>query len=509
MRPVATTAPRGAGTPTPDGAPETGAATGAVAGAIPGAATIPAPATPEAAPDEVDRVTKWVIILFFVALFIPGSFYMGVRMTPFRLLLIAMAIPMLLRFRNDTTIRITAIDVLVFLATAWRGLALVANHGTAQLVFAGASFMELFFAYLLGRAYVRNLADHRFFFKCFLGFLIVSLPFGLMESVTKTRVLQQIASIALEQTRNAEGSPQIRFGLMRVQLSFDHAILFGTFCVLGFANVFYLYRFPRNVVRAGFVAFMTLLAISSSSILALALQGGLIAYEHLLRPLRSKWVLLILGIALFLGSFQMLFGMSPMEYVAFNLTLNVSGALARFDQIHYGLLEIQRSPFFGIGLAPFTRPFWRADVFDNFWLAMAVRYGAPTTIFFVLAFVGNVLRVALAQGLNAEENRARIGYVIPFCTLLLALGTHSIWGSGMVYVLLYVGIGGWFFDRAPRLSQRRIRPGPPRAADHAPEERVANRPRPAARPEPRAGARVGVRVGARFASRRPRDSGES
>ncbi len=401
----------------------------------------------------VDRATRWVIALFFVTLFIPGSFYMGVRMTPYRLFLIAMAIPMLLRFRNDPTLRITAVDALMFLACAWRSLAVFANHGTSQVAFAGASFMELFFGYLLGRAFVRRAEDYRWFFRCFLAFLFVALPLALLETATRTRVVRDIASGFLLQP-DLDLSAQIRFGLMRAQLSFDHAILFGTFCALGVANVFYINhgRFPRNVLHAGFVGFVGFLAISSSTMLNIAMQVALMAYEWAFRPVRVKWVVLGAVAALFLSSFRLLFGMSFMEYVAFNWTLNVSGALARLDQIQYGMLEIRRYPVFGIGLNEFTRPFWRGDVFDNFWLAMAVRFGTPTALFFAAAFLLHAARTAVARNLTEDERKLRLGYLIAFAALVITLGTHSIWGSGMVYVMLYVGVGGWLYD-TPRAGQ--------------------------------------------------------
>jgi hypothetical protein len=453
-------------------------------------AEAPAPAEGAAA----DRVTKWVVALFFVTLLIPGSFDMGVRMTPYRLFLIAMAAPALLRCYNDPTLRLTAVDAFVFLACAWRALALIANHGTGEIVFAGASFMELFFGYVLGRAYVRGAADYRWFFRCFIVFLLAALPFALLESVLRTRVIRNVAAVLLTQPPIIESSPQIRFGLMRVQLSFDHALLFGTFCALGFANMYYLHRghLVRRTLLAGFVGFMTLLAISSSSMLALILQGCLIVYEKVFRMVTVKWVVLGIGMAFFLGSFRLLFGMSPIEYVAYNLTLNVSGAMARLDQIHYGLLEIQRHPIFGIGLNTFTRPFWRADVFDNFWLAMAVRYGAPTALFFAAAFALHALRAAMAPLLSEEERQLRLAYLIPLVALVFTLGTHSIWGSGMVYVMLYVGIGAWIYDR-PRPAPRR-RSAPAEAAAPPRPLAAARRAGPGRRGAAAAG-RIAVRSG--------------
>ena len=225
-----------------------------------------------------------------MVIFIPGSFYVGVRMTPFRLYLILMALPMALRFRADPTIRITAVDVLVFLAIFWRSLSLVMIHQTAEILNAGASFIELFFGYMIGRVFVRTPADYRFFFRCFLVMLAAMLPFALVELATYTRALRRLFGVVLTQPEEVILGPHIRYGLMRVQASFDHALLYGTFCSIGFANMVYLYRFPKNLIYAGFVGFMTLLAISSSSMIAIVLQAGMIVYERALRPVRAKWI---------------------------------------------------------------------------------------------------------------------------------------------------------------------------------------------------------------------------
>ena len=97
-------------------------------------------------------------------------------------------------------------------------------------------------------------------------------------------------------------------------------------------------------------AFMTLLAISSSSMLALAIQVCMIVYERLFRPIWSKWIVLGLAAGAFLLSFELIFGMSIGAYIATELSLNQAGAETRLDQITYGLKEVWRHPVFGIGL---------------------------------------------------------------------------------------------------------------------------------------------------------------
>jgi hypothetical protein len=163
-----------------------------------------------------DRFARWVVALFFVAAFFPGEFNVGVNLPPYRLLLIVLVVPMLLRFRNDPTLRINAVDVFVFLAIFWRSLAIVVNHQLDQALNAISSFVDLFFAYMLGRVFVRNAEDHRFFFRCFLLLLLAFLPFALVENLFRQRLLRDLAGIVLNQSGGiADFGNAVRFGLLR------------------------------------------------------------------------------------------------------------------------------------------------------------------------------------------------------------------------------------------------------------------------------------------------------
>jgi len=428
------------------------------------------------------RYTKWAIALFFVVLFVPGSFYVGVRMTPFRLYLILMALPMVLRFRADPTVRITLVDVLVFLAIAWRSLALLVNHQASEILNAGASFIELFFAYLLGRVFVRSAEDYRFFFRCFLVLLVALLPFALLELVTYTRVLRRVFGIFLAQPVEVISGPAIRFGLMRVQASFDHAVLFGLICSIGFANLFYIYhgKFFRRMSYTGFAGFMTLLAISSSSMLALVIQVGLIGYEIVLRRLWAKWFLLGSAVIFFLLSFEIIFSMSIGDYIATELALNQAGAETRLDQIYYGLKEVYRYPVFGIGLNTPALPFWRSDIFDNFWLYTAVRFGLPSLGFIAGAFGLHFLYIVFQRSDDVDYAMLRRGYAIALAATIVLIGSIPLWGSALVFVMAYFGAGAWFYDR-PRSALDGRLAAPPRERGR-PASAAPARPARAARP---------------------------
>jgi hypothetical protein len=414
---------------------------------------------------DVSRYKKWVIALFFVALFIPGSVNVGVRLDVYRAYLLAMAIPTLLQIRGDTTLRINAVDVLVFLAVFWRAVALVANHHAAELVNAGTFFLELFFGYLLGRAFIRSAADYRYFFKCFLVTLLAFLPFALYELITHHRLLRSLAGLVLTQAPEEFGG-NIRYGFLRAQLSFEHSLLFGTFCAIGFANVFYIFgsRYPRNLAYSGFVGFMTALALSSSSILNVTLQGGLIVYERILRPVRPKWIILIISLPLLWFLFQIVVGKNFIDFVADELIINPYAGNGRKEIFYWGMREAIANPVFGIGKDDWARPFWREHpTADNFWVASAMRYGFPHVIFLLGAFILQVVRTSMKGGLDAFEGACRRGFGIALAATTIALFNHGLWGIANVFVMLYLGSGSWVYDRPDPAPRRRV-PVPPRPA---------------------------------------------
>jgi len=403
---------------------------------------------------ETSRYAKWAIALFFVTLCIPGSLNIGIRMTPYRFYLIAMAVPMILRFREDRTLRITAVDVVFFLAIFWRSLSLLVNHQTSEILNAGSSFLEIFFGYMLGRVFIRGAADYRYFFKCFLITLVFFLPFALGELIFRQRFLRNLAGLVLtNEPIDASGS-SVRYGFLRVRVSFDHAILFGNFCAIGFVNMFYLFRdeFFVKYLRMAFVGAMAVLSLSSSAVLILFLQSGLIFYERVMRFLPYRWVLMALGAVTVWFSFQLVFSMSIPEYIATELVYSSASGTARIDQLRFGLLEIYRNPIFGIGLRPYAHAFWRSDSVDSFYLWLAMKSGVPALIFFVVALVLHFLNISFARLANKDEESIRIGYQIGLLCQLLAIGVVFIWGIANVFVMMYIGAGAWFYNS--------IRPGP-------------------------------------------------
>ncbi|PJN93146.1 hypothetical protein CNY89_23235, partial [Amaricoccus sp. HAR-UPW-R2A-40] len=139
-------------------------------------------------------------------------------------------------------------------------------------VFSIALMIDLGLGYAVGRAFIRKASDFRFFFRCFLLLLLAFLPFAVLEFVTLQRILLDIFSKILDVPPGVQ-TAAVRFGFMRTQLSFETFSCFmALFASWDFQMFFYIYsdRFPLNYLFAAFIAFMTALAISTSSLLTMA-----------------------------------------------------------------------------------------------------------------------------------------------------------------------------------------------------------------------------------------------
>ena len=88
----------------------------------------------------------------------------------------------------------------------------------------------------------------------------------------------------------------MRMGFYRAQAVFEHPILWGVFCSLAIANVFYLNHrtsFFRGVALAGFATGMTFTSLSSGPLLAATLQVGIVGWGWITR--NAWWALVGLG----------------------------------------------------------------------------------------------------------------------------------------------------------------------------------------------------------------------
>ena len=442
------------------------------------------------------------LALFLVSLLIPARIYVGeLLLSPDRLLLLLAFPPLLFRLVIGKAGPIRPVDIFMGLYCFWIALSILVAHGGDRVAFIGITVVELFGGYLVGRTLVLGQKDYRAFFRYFFWAMLFLLPFVLIEQMTRRMLISEVLSAAVSTFPYVNFEQ--RMGLNRIQAVFEHPILFGLFWSVGIGNFYFLNRdrMSRALPLTGFAAFMTFMSLSSAPVLVSVLQFGMIVWE---KVMRARWQLLMfLGVLAYIVV-DLLSNRTPFEVLISYGTFNQGTAYNRVHIWNYGMQNVMGSPFFGIGLNDWFRPWWmHSGSFDNFWLLQAMRYGIPAFVFLALAIGTSIWSVTRAKGLSFGQKQCRTGYMVALTGLLFTLATVHVWGSTSVFFMFYLGAGVWIAhagkdaaaDEAPEAGPRRATARPrtaapegegPSAADPAsvPEPEAPGRVRPARRPPP-------------------------
>jgi hypothetical protein len=291
---------------------------------------------------------------------------------------------------------------------------------------------------------VRGQADYRIVFRYFVLLLVFLLPFVVIEQFTRRVLLNEILGAVFETLHYVDYGT--RLGLNRIQATFEHPILYGMFCSIGIANLFYLNR--DNIAKAlslsGFSLFMTFAALSSAPLLSGILQIGMILWDKMTK---GNWKLLAaLAVAAYV-TVDLLSNRSPVAVFIHYLTFNAQTGYWRLLIWEYGMQNVWANPVFGLGLNDWVRPSWmHTPSVDNFWLLTAMRYGIPAVVLLLLGIVFSLWAILRRQDLSAEDAQVRKAYVVSAVGLFFTLCTVFVWGSTSVFVMFYIGAGVWLVE---------------------------------------------------------------
>lgn len=400
--------------------------------------------------------------LLYIALIMPSEFSVilgGLRLTPYRVLLLVVTVPLLLRLLQNTRQPPHMVDYLVIAHTAWVFLALTVYGGIATGLESGGIYVvESLGAYLVARISVTCAEENRALLRFMVTVLAIMFMFTLPESVTGTHFIREAARAVA----GGPGLPHIdpRLGLDRAYGSFDHPILYGVFAASTFAATYYVLVRENLRLKAiglmGIVAGSAFLSLSAGPFVGLACQGGLIAWDRLTKGISLRWsalvsVFLLMWFAVSLGSNR-----SPVNVFISYLTFSPNSAYNRILIWEYGSAEVGRHPLFGIGFGDWIRAPWMSDSMDNFWLLTAVRYGLPALIFLAGAIVVLAIRQARVSRRDPDLNRHRMAWVTIIVGLAVSGVTVHFWNSVFAYFFFLIGTGAWMVYPPRRRPARRL-----------------------------------------------------
>ncbi len=399
-----------------------------------------------------DKFRRALLIVFLFALLIPIQPQAGgQRLDPYRVLLLALCVPFFFALFKGKAGRFTISDGFLLGYASWIIITLVYHHGMARFAYAAIWAVELFGGYMLGRLLIRNFADYRRFIRFFLTALLILLPFALSELLTGRMLITEILGQFFPAT---EKFNEVRNGMSRSQVVFPHSILYGLFCSIGAANVYYLYRehIGRMLPRLGLVVGMTFMALSSAPLLSIGVQMIMAIWD---KVTNARWMVLFVTTTTLYVTIEMLSNRGPIIILIESLTFDPSTAWWRVYIWEYGIQNVYAHPFMGLGLNDWARPYWLDSTVDNFWLLAAMRHGFPGVTCLLLALAFHIYAILRVSGLSPDQNAVRTGYMVTLVGLLFTLCTVHVWDSMAVFVMFYFGAGSFLYTGAsePDASQ--------------------------------------------------------
>lgn len=368
----------------------------------------------------------------------------SLRLSPFRVTLMVLLFPAINQLMQNRKAPFSVFDTLMIAHGIWAAFSLCISMSVADAIETGGIyFVETSGAYLVGRAYVRNVDDFARVLKLIFAVTATLLVFAAVESFSGFHLLREPFKIVFGGSGPHYIEP--RLGLTRAFTSFEHPILFGVFAASAFAGTYYVLLETKlntaNIKKLMIIAGATFFSLSGGPFTALVFQGTIIAWDRFTMGIANRWSILlsIVGFAWFILS--MMSNRSPILIFISYLTFSANSAYNRVHIWNYGTAEVERNPIFGIGLNDWIRAPWMSSSMDNYWLLTTVRYGIPALLFLVIAIYLIAKRLPNRTNQSLRTLQARKAWIVTILGFTLAGLTVHFWNALMVQFFFLIGCG--------------------------------------------------------------------
>ncbi|MCR8726835.1 O-antigen ligase family protein [Frigidibacter sp. ROC022] len=398
------------------------------------------------------RQLPLIVPMLLVSLILPFILYLGpLRLSVYRVVLIVAFVPAVVAWLAGHAGRIRIADIALVLLCSWGAISFFVVHGTAGIQAGGMLFIETLGPYLVARVYIRSAAAFRAMVKALFLIVLFLLPFALIEAVTGKDILLEAMDTVWNSYPRVAKDP--RWGLQRVQATFEHPILYGVFCGSVIALTYVVlgqgWSFLRRAGATFLVLFTAALTLSAGPLTGMTAQLLLLAWNRILGAVRSRWKLLACIIAAMWIFLEFASNRSPAQIFISYFSFDQHSAYMRLHIWNFGTASILAHPLLGIGFNEWARPSWMRSSIDMYWIVPGVRHGLPAVFFNFAAFFGVVLSLIFRKGLDEAQSACRMGIIFCLIAFFLTGWTVHYWNATYVLFHFLLGSGMWLLDARP------------------------------------------------------------
>ena len=405
-----------------------------------------------------------------VTLLTPAYFNLGsLLMSPSRLFFIIIIPIIAIKVIMGKVHKFLLVDGLIFFHVLWSTLAIAVNNSNVAVQFVGLNSAVILGGYLTARVSIRSYSDFIAFCKIIAFVAIISLPFALIETRTGNSILPALIDQIPGFSTVPNNTYAPRMGFYRVQFLLAHPIHYGLFCSVAFGLTFVVLKgYWSDTVRFGasaIIGFCCFLSVSSGPFLSMIIVIFLIVWAWMMKSSNSKWKILFTIIFLVYIMLEVSSDGPIIYKLITSMAFSSSTVNVRRVLLEYGISQIGRTPWLGVGYNSWGLPVWMTGSLDNYWLLNALVFGIPSFLALVMAFVLSMMKI----GKRVFDGRpelivARLGWVFVMISLSLTLATVTVWSEIQSLVFFVFGSGIWLIyvdtsssvkDHAPEITKSR------------------------------------------------------
>lgn len=396
-----------------------------------------------------DYLAAWLIL---VGLILPAwemhIFIAGSKFTAGRMGVTLLFFPAFLLMLRPGR-RLQTADFLAFATVIWMMIAAGSAAGFRGIFSAGATSLEFIAGYWAARAFILSPAALDSFVRV-LKILTIAAVFLAMLDAASGRWLSHDIAAAIFQ--NPVLSPVFRGNMIRATSSFDHPILFGSFCGTVLAIFLFWEKNPvKRILLAGVCFLGCFLSQSSAALMCFALTLFAYFYEKLLQGFAKRWLVFwsvfIVGlVAVFLITNH------PIGWLISHLTLDPVSGYYRILIWDSALVRIAESPIFGYTIESFDEDILDATI-DSVWLVDALRFGMPAVVLIILLNIAaclptKAIRKRTSNGAYIED--MHLAFTIVLVLYMFTGITVYFWNYSWIFWGVCIGIAASLREMALR-----------------------------------------------------------
>jgi len=408
-------------------------------------ATLDRPAGSRGTSNQVGRAPSlFVGWLLLVGVLFPGGFFAttaaGPKLTVGRVAVLLLLIPAFVKLLKGYR-RLIAADYLMVLTAIWMISVAAYTGGSDSLSSAMAEAIEYAGGYFVARGLFAGPAGAAVFVRALKGIIVIVVLLGVVDTASGRLIVHE--TLARMANTGPFLIPDFRMHLVRAASTFDHPILFGTFCMISAIILMGSETDPTKwIVWVGIASFGCFLALSSAPLLSLTIGFGTFAYDRTMQQFPWRWRLLWTFVAvLILLAFVV--ANHPVGWIISHLTFEPESGYFRLIIWDRATARIAEQPITGFAFNLLGDYILDYTV-DSVWLVMALRFGLPMVAMLILVNLSTVVgsRARVRGSRNSDVAHLTWGFSAAVVMYMLTGFTVHYWHFVWIFWGLCLGVRG-------------------------------------------------------------------